>query len=285
MLLRTVPRPDRDRLGEGPVWLADRNRLMWVDILGQSVRSLDLGTGVYDTRNFGERIGWIHPREGREDFVVGLKSGFYLYDFEAETLALIGDPEADRPGNRLNDAKVDVWGRIWAGSKDDDDRAATGALYRLDPDHSWSRQDDGYGVANGPTFSPDGTVLYHTDSAARTVFAFDLASDGRLRGKRPLIVFEEAWGYPDGMTIDAEGCLWIAHWGGARISRFSCEGRWLRSIPMPASNITSLTFAGSDLDRLYVTSSAEDHDHEPDAGALFVVDPGVRGLPTRAFAG
>jgi xylono-1,5-lactonase len=285
MTIRRIERPHRDLLGEGPVWVPDRNRLFWVDIKAPALRWLDLGTNDYGSRDFQEPIGWIIPRAGRADFVVGLKSGFHLFDLEADKLTSIGDPEPDRPHNRLNDAKVDPAGRIWAGTKDDRDQAASGALYRLDPNLRWSRHDDGYGVTNGPAFSLDGRTLFHTDSAARTVFAFDLGEDGSLANKRVFLRFDEQHGFPDGMTTDAEGCLWIAHWGGARISRFDPAARLIRSIALPATNITSVAFAGPALDRMFVTSSADGLGHEPDAGALFEIDSGVCGAPANAFAG
>ena len=232
----------------------------------------------------GPQPDMIERRAG-DGLIAGMKSGFYDLDLDPVTLRLIGDPEPGRPDNRLNDAKADAHGRIWAGSKDDRDIASSGALYRLDPDRRWSRHDDGYGVANGPAFSLDGTILYHTDSPARTVHAFDLAADGTVSGKRPFIRFEEDWGYPDGMTTDAEGGLWIAHWDGGRISRFRPDGSLDRSILLPAANITSIAFAGPALDRMFVTSSAQDDDRHAHAGALFEVFAGVTGLPAGQYAG
>jgi len=168
---------------------------------------------------------------------------------------------------------------------DDRQESAIGALYRLDPGFSWSRHDDDYRVANGPTFSADGRLLYHTDSLRRTVYAFDMAEDGRLTGKRPFIRFEDSWGYPDGMCTDVEGRIWIAHWDGGRVSCFSPDGRLERSIALPASRITSCAFGGGDFDRLFVTSSAQGVEHEPLAGALFEVDAGTRGVAPYTFAG
>ena len=280
-----VARAERDQLGEGPVWVPERGKLFWVDIEAPAIRWLDVASGRSGSHGFPESVGWIIPRANRSDFVVGLKSGFAFFDLETGSLQRLGDPEPEHPDNRLNDAKVDLAGRIWAGSKHCADAAETGALHRLDPDLTWRCHDRGYGVANGPTFSLDGRTLYHTDSAARTVYAFDIDADGSLSGKRSFLRFPEAWGYPDGMTTDAEGHLWIAHWGGGRISRFDAHGTLLRSIALPATNITSCTFAGPDLDRLYLTSAALGCGHEPAAGALFVLDPGTRGLPPRAFAG
>lgn len=283
--IRIVTRPERDRLGEGPVWVPERGRLFWVDIEAPALRWLDLASDETGTRPFPEPIGWIIPRAGRRDFVIGLKSGFALFDLEADHVTPIGNPEPDCPDNRLNDAKVDSAGRIWAGSMHQPETAVSGALHRLDPDLTWRRMDGAYGVANGPTFSRDGRILYHSDSAARTVFAFDLSADGTLTGKREFLRFPEAWGWPDGMTTDADGCIWIAHWGAGRISRLDPEGCLLRAIALPATNITSCAFAGPGLDRLFVTSASRGVEHEPSAGALFELDVGVTGLPPRAFGG
>jgi sugar lactone lactonase YvrE len=282
MQYRIVPREGRDLLGEGPLWSPSRNALFWVDILAPALRRLDLANGAVTSWPMPERIGWAIERHGRDDLIIGLKSGFAALSLDPFAITPIGDPEPDRPGNRLNDAKVDPHGRIWAGSKHDDDAEASGALYRLDPDLSWQRVDDGYGVANGPALSPDGRTLYHTDSAIRTVYAFDLAADGTLSDKRVLLRFEEEWGQPDGMTVDADGGLWIAHWGGGRISRFFSDGSLDRSIALPARNITSIAFGGHDLDRMFVTSSAEGQS-EPCAGALFEIVAGARGAVHNRF--
>lgn len=280
-----VSRNGRDRLGEGPVWLERRNELAWVDILAPAVHRLDLISGTITSLAVDEPIGWVLPRARAESVVAGFKSGITFLDLANGACETFVRPETERPDNRLNDAKIDRAGRIWTGSKDDTDRTASGALYRLDADRSCTRMDDGYQVTNGPTFSLDGHTLYHTDSGARTVFAFDLHDDGVIANKRVWLEFEPAWGYPDGMTTDAENCLWIAHWGGGALSRFDSAGRRIETIALPATNITSCAFAGDDLQRLFVTSSTIGCESERLAGALFEVDPGVRGLAPGAFAG
>jgi sugar lactone lactonase YvrE len=259
--------------------------LFWVDIIAPALRFLDLSTHEVRSWPMPERIGWAIERRERDDLIIGLKSGFAELSLEPFGIVPIADPEPHLVDNRLNDAKADGFGRIWAGSKDDRDIAASGALYRLDPDRSYALLDDGYKVANGPAFSPDGTTLYHTDSGARTIYAFDLAADGTLSNKRVFLVFPDEWGYPDGMTTDANGGLWVAHWAGGRISRFDAGGRHDRSIALPATNITSIAFAGERLDRMFVTSSSLDAEHEEQAGALFEVFAGATGLPAGQFAG
>lgn len=283
--IQIVDRAERDALGEGPVWSSRLSSLFWVDIVGQKIHRLHLPTGSISTWPVPVPIGWILERRTEEGFIAGLKTGFAFVWLDPFRIETIGNPETDRHHNRLNDAKVDRWGRIWAGSKDDRDQEVSGALYRLDANLTWSRQDDGYSVANGPTFSLDHHTMFHTDSGARVVYAFDLGEDGTLCRRRVWLRFHEEWGYPDGMTTDAEGGIWIAHWGGARVSRFSPDGTLDHSIALPASNITSIAFAGNDLRRMFVTSATLGSEGEPTAGALFELDAGVQGIAPYNFAG
>lgn len=284
--VRTIPRDTRDVVGEGALWCADRNALFWVDIMAPALRQLDLATGCVSSWTMPDRIGWVLEREASSELLIGLKSGFATLSLDPFAIHPIGNPEPERVHNRLNDAKVDRWGRVWAGSKDDRDQEATGALYRLDSDLRWSRMDDGYHCTNGPAFSPDGHLLYHVDSGLRTVYVFDLSEDGTLSNKREFLRFEADWGYPDGLTTDAKGGIWIAHWAGARISRFSADGTFDRSISLPAANVSSIAFAGSHLDRMFVTSATHGTSDDAYAGALFeVLGHGAEGLPMRKFAG
>jgi sugar lactone lactonase YvrE len=284
--VRIVQRPNSDELGEGPMWSSRQNALFWVDIFRQRLNRLSLGSGEISTWDMPERIGWIVEREGRSDFIIGLKSGFAALSLEPFSIQHIGNPEPERPQNRLNDAKTDAAGRIWAGSMDDRETGeASGALYRLDPDLTWSRRDDDYVIANGPTFSPDGRTMYHTDTGRATVFAFDLNAEGELSNKRVFLKFEQDHGHPDGMTTDSEGGVWIAHWGAARISRFRPDSIFDRSISLPANNITSIVFAGPGLDRMFVTSARLRSQGEREAGSLFEVEAGVRGNRAVPFAG
>ena len=282
---RVIQRTTRDLLGEGPVWAVRRGVLFWVDILAPALRSLDPDNGAVLTWDMPEKIGWAIECTSDDGFIIGLQSGFARLDLSTRQIQRIGHPEPDRPHNRLNDAKVDRAGRIWAGTMDDREIEALGALYRLDPGLTWTRHDDGYGVTNGPTFSPDGTIVYHTDSLDRTVFAFDLTDAGTLANKRLFLRFDDSWGYPDGMCTDVDGGIWIAHWGGGRVSRFSPDGRLDRFIALPASQVTSCAFGGARLDRMFVTSAAVRMEGEPLAGALFEVESGTRGFAPTLFAG
>ena len=167
----------------------------------------------------------------------------------------------------------------------------SGSLYRLDADFRLNIMDENYIIDNGPAFSVDGKTMYHTDSAKRIIYAFDCSEQGDISNKRVFIQLEdEAEGAPDGMTVDSENCIWLAHFAGSRITRYSSEGEVLRVIPMPVPNITSCTFAGPNLDTLYITTariglSEEELEAYPLAGSLFSCKPGVTGMPTPFFAG
>ncbi|MDB5687750.1 MAG: gluconolactonase, partial [Rhizorhabdus sp.] len=186
--------------------------------------------------------------------------------------------------------KVDRAGSFWAGTMDDAEIAATGALYRFDADLSWGRIDDGYLVTNGPAFSPDGQFIYHTDSAERTIYRFELTGDGGIRGRITLARFGQADGHPDGMTVDREGCLWVAFWDGWCVRRLSAEGREIAFLPLPVQRPTSCVFGGPALDRLFITSATIGLDEaalaaQPLAGGLFMAEPGVNGVMPPTFAG
>jgi len=275
-------------LGEGPVWVAREQALYWVDIKVPLIWRWLWSSGKTDQWRPPWRIGAIAPRAGG-GFVAATEAGFAWVDLEQGRFELIGNPEADLPGNRFNDGKVDRSGCFWAGTMDDAEEAATGALYRLDPTLTWQCIDRGYRVTNGPTFSPDGTILYHTDSALRTVYRFPVMAGDALGAREAFLRFDEGEGFPDGMTTDAQGCLWIAFWDGGCVRRFSPDGAPLQCLELPVQRPTSCTFGGPDLDHLFVTSARVGLDEallakQPLAGSLFVVQPGVRGLEQPLFA-
>lgn len=282
-LVRIVERDRRDVLGEGPLWSARDNALYWTDILSHRLNRLSLDSGVVRSWEFDEYLGWAVERE-KGGFVLGLGRRFVRFDPETGVTRSIAAPEPDRFGNRVNDAKADPQGRIWAGTMSINCEDPTGSFYRLDIDGSVTRVDHPYTIANGPAIAADGSFLLHTDTALATIFRFDINDDGSLGPRTPFITFEPEWGNPDGMTFDAEGGLWVACWGGSCVTRFSPEGVRERNIALPASQITSCTFAGPALDRMFVTSASDGVD-EPQGGALFEVDPGCRGLTTQLYRG
>jgi xylono-1,5-lactonase len=277
--------PARAILGEGPLWCARDQAVYWVDIKAPAIHRYSLVNGAQQSWSMPDCIGWLIERRESTHFIAGLRQGFAELTLEPLTINYFGDPEPELSGNRLNDAKADAQGRIWAGSMDDTQQGVSGALYRLDLNRTWQRVDSGYRVTNGPTFSPDGKTLYHTDSLQRTIYRFNVVENGMLANKRVWLTLPDTDGYPDGMTTDAEGCIWVAIWGGGCVRRYDTDGILEREIHLPVSNTTSCVFAGNGLDRLFVTSASLTAEHEPLAGALFEVDPGVRGLSPHQFAG
>jgi D-xylonolactonase len=277
-----VVRDTRDTLGEGALWSARHNAFFWVDILAPAVNRLSLEDGRIDRWAMPEPVGWLVERK-EGGFIAGLQSGFAELTLEPFTVRHIADPEPHLPGSRMNDGKADADGHIWCGTMDMAEEQSVGALYRISPDLTWRTMDSGYRVPNGPAFSADGAWLYHSDTALRTVYRFARNRDGSLGERVPFILFGEDDGYPDGMTMDAEGGLWIAHWGGSRISRFTEDGKLDRAITLPARQITNIAFGGAALDRMFVTSATVGLDARPEDGALFEVFAGVGGIPPGLF--
>lgn len=274
------------KLGEGPIWSARDHAIYWVDILAPALHRYSLVDQKVDTWRMPEKIAWVIERRDRPGFIAGFQSGFYELTLDPITRRHIVDPEPHYPGNRMNDAKVDHFGRIWAGTMDCDIKEVRGCLYCLDTDFNCTRCDSDYLITNGPAFGAQHECMYHTDTGRSIVYRFDLSATGEVTNKKEFLKFPDAWGTPDGMTVDAQGGLWIAHWGASRVSRFRPDGTLDRYISLPASQITSCVFAGDHLERLFVTSAADGKQDEPLAGALFEVDPqGARGSATNLFAG
>jgi len=277
----------RATLGEGPIWVDAEQALYWVDIKGKKV--FRLKDGEVNEWATPYRVGSIAPKASG-GFIAGADRGLADVDLPGGRYDIFADPEHDRPGNRLNDGKVDRQGRFWAGSMDDNQRRASGALYRIDPDRTVTRIDDEYRIANGPAFSPDGRIMYHSDTGRGLTYAFDLAADGNATNRRVLIRHPAGGGHPDGMTVDREGHIWIALWGGWCLRRFAPSGECVRTVRLPVQQPSSCAFGGPNLDRLFVTSAREDLTEEelrmqPSAGGLFMLEAGVKGIAELPFAG
>ena len=281
---RKIDRGVRDTLGEGTLWSARENAVYWTDIVAPALNRLSLDDGVIQRWAMPEPLGWVVERAGG-GFVGGFQSGFKWLTLDPLTITPLGDPEPHLPGSRMNDGKADESGAIWCGTMDMTGGQDVGLLYRLDPDGGWAIADSGYRVPNGPAFSPGGEWLYHRDTARRQIYRFSRTAGGGLADRKPFIRFAEEDGYPDGMTVDADGHLWVAHWGGGRISRFTPEGRLDRSIELPAGQVTNICLAGEKQDRMFVSSAAIGLPESEHDGALFEVFPGTHGLPTNLYAG
>lgn len=287
----TVAANIRCIVGEGPVWHDGEAALYWVDIKNPTVHRLHPATGSLASWPMPERIGFLMPRAGG-GFVAGLKSGLKTVDLAAGAIEPICDPEPHFPDNRFNDGKVDRQGRLWAGTMDDAEGASSsGSLYRLHGDGRWHVMESGVHLSNGLGWSPDDRTLYFTDSLRQTIYAYDYdAATGDIANRRVFARIGQAGVFPDGLAVDVDGFVWTALFGGGRVERFDPDGRIERTRLMPVPQPTCCAFGGADLGTLYVTSASAGLDdaalaRAPLSGALFALEPGVRGQRQTPFAG
>jgi len=277
-------------LGEGPVWDEEQQRLLWVDILPGLVHRFDPATGSDDTFGVGKPVGSASLRRDG-GLVLAVEDGFALLDPAWQRLDQVAVIEHPGPPARFNEGKCDPAGRFLAGTMAYDETAGAGSLYRLDPGLAVTKVLDGVTISNGLAWSADGTTMYYIDSPTQGVDAFHYDIDtGRLANRRRVVDIPAAAGIPDGMTIDADGCLWMALYGGSAVHRYAPDGHLDTTVSFPATNITCPVFGGREFHQLYVTSARDGLDErqraaQPHAGAVFAVDVGARGLPGLRFAG
>ena len=279
-------------LGESPLWSPDEGAIYWVDIQNPTIHRLDPATAEHKHWLVETEIGSIGLAEpGR--LIAGLRTGAAYFDLESGETEPIADPEGKQRfnQNRMNDGKVDRAGRFWCGTMQDPGHGPVGTLWRIGADGGFTAAQTEIRIPNALCWSPDGTVMYFTDSFSMQIWAFDFDMvSGEMANKRVLVEVGEGVGVCDGATVDAEGFLWCAHMFGARVTRYDPDGRIDRVITMPVPQVTSCAFGGADLDTLYITTASIGMDRaglaeQPLAGALFAVEPGARGLPEPRFGG
>ncbi|MCB1884987.1 MAG: SMP-30/gluconolactonase/LRE family protein [Geminicoccaceae bacterium] len=277
-------------LGEGIVWDEREGLLWWVDIDGRSLNGLDPSS--LETRRIGlpSRPGCLAMREAG-GILITLEDGFHFLDPATGALEPIVDPEPDRPGNRFNDGAADPAGRMIAGTMPLGPREPVAAFYQLGTDLSCRLLMNGFTVTNGVAFSPDGRTFYFSETVpqVRTVWAADYDPEtGEMANRRVFVDTHGLDSRPDGGTIDADGCYWMAGLDGGQLVRFTPEGRVDRTVDMPVRKPTKIAFGGGGLDTLYVTSigAGADPAVEPQAGGIFALRvPGVQGMPALRFGG
>ena len=282
----------RSEIGESPVWSERTQELYLVDIAGQAIHVHRPSDRRHRVFTLPDQVTSVSLRE-RGGLLLTLHKTFAFYDPETEELEVLDDPEPERPGNRFNDARVDPQGRLWAGTMSAEDwAAATGAVYRLDPDRRIRRMIDEVRCSNGTGWSPDGRTMYHTQSFRYAIHAYDFdAETGAIDNRRDFVTLPpDGGGFPDGLTVDEEGFVWSAQPVYGRLVRYDPDGGIDTIISLPVSRGTSCTFGGPDYTTLFITSATETLTEaqlaeEPLAGGVFACTPGVRGLPAPLFAG
>lgn len=269
-------------LGEGPTWDPAAGRLIWVDILGSRVHTYAPADGRRTVLATEQHVGAAKPRAAG-GLVVNLRDGIGLYDAEGAFSWLVRDPVAGRRGN---DAAVAPDGALWAGTMRYDEAPGGGALTRVAPDGSVTEVFPEVAVSNGTGWSPDGTLLYYIDSPTRRIDVCRM-DDQLPVDRRPLVTIEDGAGFPDGLTVDADGCVWVALWDGGQVRRYTPEGRLDRTLHLPVPRPTACCFGGPSLRDLYVTTArvGQDDGPHPLAGSVFVVPEAGQGMAGVTFAG
>lgn len=283
-------------VGEGPCWDDREHVLYWVDISAYRIHRYDPVEGSNRTLELDAYVGSVVVRE-RGGLLAATQKGLHEVDFAAGTWRTVADmPRREPPGHTFNDGKCDPAGRFWIGTMaaegTPDSFKPDGTLYMVDETGSLTPRLSRLTIPNGMAWSADSKTMYLIDSVSRQVAAWDYdLQTGTIRNKRTVVAIAEADGLPDGMTIDEEGMIWVAHWGGSRVTRWNpASGRMIGAIDVPARQTTSCAFGGKDLDTLYITSAREGLSEEelqryPYSGGLFGIKPGVRGTPSARYRG
>jgi sugar lactone lactonase YvrE len=277
----------RAELGEGPHWDAATDTLVWVDIMAGEVHRFDPAAGTDTKFDVGQPVGAAVPRSGG-GLVLALRDGVAVVSDTGGELRWLVEIERESARTRMNDAACDPQGRLWAGTMDVEEREPIGTLYRVTGGGEVEAVLPEVTISNGLGWSPDGRTLFYIDSPCRALEAFDFDPEaGAISRRRQVCAIDPGPGEPDGLTVDAEGCIWVGLWEGWALRRFSPEGHPLATVEVPAARVTSCAFGGAGLATLYITTARPDDNdpRQPHAGGVFSVRPGVHGLPGQTFAG
>jgi sugar lactone lactonase YvrE len=277
-------------LGEGAMWDHHNSTICWVDILNGQIHEYSPSSGEHKIHALNEMVGTIALCKNG-DFLAAVKSGLVIVNRDGLITKRLVHPEAHLPGNRYNDGKCDPRGRLWVGSIALDESEGAANLYRINPDLSTKTVLTNLTISNGMAWSSDHQTFYYIDTPTLKVSAFDYdQSSGEITNGRTAIEIPKSEGWPDGMTIDTEGMLWIAHWAGWQVARWDPNtGKKLLSIPLPVAHVSCCTFGGKNFNDLYITTAGKglspaQLQEQPLAGSLFVVrDCGFNGRPTFEF--
>ncbi len=277
--------------GEGPLWVPQERAIYWVDIPACKVFRYYPASGKHETFTFDVSVTALGLRASG-GFIVATAKGFAFWSPPSTQLQTVASLETDRPDNRFNDGGVDALGRFWAGTMNKvRPEAPDGSLYRLEAALSVHKMETGFAVYNGGAWSPDGKTMYVTNTMPGEIWAYDFdAASGAISNRRVFARVPAADGWPDGHTVDSEGFVWGAHWGGWRITRYDPTGKIERIVKLPVSQVSCCRFGGENLDVLYITTAregmtADQLRAEPLSGDLFRIQVDVKGLPEPRFKG
>jgi len=275
----------QNEAGESPHWHVEKKALYWADIVDPHIYKFFPDTDQLQEFALNLPVTGLGLRQDG-GLILATKSGLYLADPKLSQLSLLIDPEKDKPNVRFNDGLVDSQGRFWAGTLNEVDFSADdGSLYCYSPDGTLSTMDSKLKGPNGMGWSPDHKTMYLVDCFAQRIYSYEYDSDRQIFAEIPA-----ENGMPDGLTVDAEGFIWNAHWGGWRVTRYDPDGKIEREVKLPVQNVTSCIFGGEDLGDLFITTAwyllnEKERKQQPLAGDIFRIRPGVTGLPDPKFRG
>ena len=271
-------------LGEGAFWDYQNQRLLFIDIERGQLIIYFPQTELFEYHNMGRKIGTVVPIS-KQKSVVALRDGIYVYEFMTKHFEKIVAPDKMPITNRFNDGKCDKMGRLWAGTMDIETKSNKGKLYKIDGKKNCESVIDNVSISNGINWSLDNKIMYYIDTPTRQIVSYDYDFRfGTIKNKKVVVNIPEDYGFPDGMTIDSEGKLWVAMWGGSKVTRWDpSNGKLIGIVNVPAKNITSIAFGGKNLNRLYITSASKgvkeiDKENYKDNGDLFYVDLPIKGI-------
>ena len=279
----------KSELGEGAIWNYKAGELMWVNIKGKILNFYNPGTGNNKEMFTGQMIGTVVPTESGA-VLVALQNGIYNFNPETGSKKLLVSPEEHLPNNRFNDGKCDPAGRFWAGTMSTVGEKNAGTLYRFNGDSTIHKMVENVSISNGIVWSQDKTKMYYIDTPTQKVMGYDYNDkSGEIANAKVAVEIPSEMGHPDGMTIDAEGNIWVALWGGFAVGCWNPEtGKLIRTVEVPAKNVTSCAFGDNDLGTLYITTAREGNNDEelakyPYSGGVFKTRPGVKGVEAFFF--
>jgi len=278
------------KLGEGSIWSVENQKLYWVDIEGRCLNVFNPVTGENEVFDVGRRIGTVVPVT-KDTVLTALEDGLATVNLENGAVDYILNTEIHKEYNkRFNDGKCDPHGRFWVGTLSMDGVSNVSSLYSVDKGLDLKEQVTQVSISNGIAWNADGSKMYYIDTPTGEIVQYDFdQKHGDISNRKLILKIAEENGYPDGMTIDSEGLLWVALWDGFGVIRVDpSTGNILQKINIPAPKVTSCAFGGPNLDKLYITSasvemSAEELEQYPLSGSLFVVDLNVAGVPANYF--
>lgn len=277
-------------VGEGARWDGRENLLLWVDIPAGLVHRYHPDSGKNETFEVGRAVGAIAPRQSG-GLVLAVQGGFAGLNTDTSAVETIAGVETGLADHRMNDGACDSAGRFWAGTMEWNGKPGEGTLYRLGADHSVEPMLGDLAVSNGIGWSPDDRLMYFIDTPTQGIDVFDYEpEEGRIANRRRLITVPKSTGSPDGMNVDADGCLWVALWNGWAIHRYTPDGKLDMTVRLPTMCVTCCAFGGPDMRDFFITTSARDLSpqqlqEQPHAGGLFHCRPGPQGVPARSYLG